>query len=88
MREDPVGALQFAEKELCLYSGTVGKNDSYISEYQRSLIKMLLGPETLKDSYNGKCLLRMRWNEGIWKTIWIQLCRWPVYPSFTNTIQV
>ena len=26
MREDPVGALQFAEKELCLvYSGTVGK---------------------------------------------------------------
>ena len=76
MREDPVGALQFAEKELCLYiQERWGKNDGYISEYQRDLIKMLLGPETLKDSYNEMPSAD-------------QLCRWPVYPSFTNTIQV
>ena len=87
MREDPVGALQFAEKELCLYiQERWGKNDGYISEYQRDLIKMLLGPETLKDSYNEMPSVdeMERYMENHRAT----LCRWPVYPSFTNTIQV
>ena len=87
MREDPVGALQFAEKELCLYiQERWGKNDGYISEYQRDLIKMLLGPETLKDSYNE--MPSADEMERYMENHLDQLCRWPVYPSFTNTIQV
>lgn len=87
MREDPVGALQFAEKELCLYiQEQWGKNDGYISEYQRELIKMLLGPETLKDSYNE--MPSADEMERYMENHLDQLCRWPVYPSFTNTIQV
>lgn len=87
MREDPVGALQFAEKELCLYMQEQrGKNDGYISEYQRDLIKMLLGPETLKDSYNE--MPSADEMERYMENHLDQLCRWPVYPSFTNTIQV
>lgn len=87
MREDPVGALQFAEKELCLYiQERWGKNDGYISEYQGDLIKMLLGPETLKDSYNE--MPSADEMERYMENHLDQLCRWPVYPSFTNTIQV
>lgn len=87
MREDPVGALQFAEKELCLYiQERWGKNGSYISEYQRDLIKMLLGPEALKDSYNE--MPSADEMERYMENHLDQLCRWPVYPSFTNTIQV
>ena len=77
MREDPVG-LYIQERW--------GKNDGYISEYQRDLIKMLLGPETLKDSYNE--MPSADEMERYMENHLDQLCRWPVYPSFTNTIQV
>ena len=87
MREDPVGALQFAEKELCLYMQEQrGKNGGVISGYQRDLIKMLLGPEALKDSYDE--MPSADEMERYMENHLDQLCRWPVYPSFTNTIQV
>lgn len=87
MREDPVGALQFAEKELCLYMHERwGKNGGFVSEYQRDLIEMLLGPEALKDSYSE--MPSADKVERYMEEFLDSSDGWPVYPSFTNTIRV
>ena len=87
MREDPVGMLQFAKKELCLYmQERWGKNGSVISEYQRELLQMLFGPEALKTSHSE--MPSADEMERYLEDHLDQLCSWPVYPSFTNTIRV
>lgn len=87
MREDPVGMLQFAQKELCLYmQDEWGKNGSAISEYQRELLQMLFGSEGLKTSQSE--MPSADEVERYLQDELVQLCSWPVYPSFANTIQV
>lgn len=87
MREDPVGALQFSEKELCLYmQERWGENGSFISEYQRDLLKMLFGEEAFKAAHNE--MPSADEMERYMENHMDPICGWPVYPSFTNTIQV
>lgn len=86
MKEDPVGMLQFAEKELCLYMEKWGKSGGSISEYQREVLQMIFGQEAFDVSQNEMPSVDeleeyMERNIGY-------ICLWPVYPSFANTLEV
>lgn len=87
MKEDPMGTLQFADQEACLYAAKVqGGGADFLSGSRRSVLQQILG--LTAQPVSGDEMPSADEMEQYLETYMDMCMSWPVYPSFSRTMEI